>query len=233
MSKPKILVGCPTSFHKEYALEQYAEAIKSLTYPNFDVLLVDNSKDNVYFKKIKKLNLPVIKGPYFESARDRIVASRNILREKILKENYDYFFSLEQDVLPPPDILEKLLQHKKELITAVYFANNIIPDSQTSELIPLVYKLIDEKTLDMRPLNENELWEAEGLMEVVSAGLGCVLIHKNILEKIKFRYDKNTFDDRWFFIDCYDKKIKVFADTSIKCKHLIFNRPYPWNKIKK
>lgn len=233
MPQPKILVGCPTSFHKEYALEQYAKAIKSLTYSNFDILLVDNSKDNVYFEKIKKLSLPVIKGPWFESARDRIIASRNILREKAIKENYDYFFSLEQDVLPPKDILEKLLQHNKKLITAIYFANNIIPDTQTHELIPLVYKLVDEKTLSMRPLNEVELWKNLGLTEVVSAGLGCVLIHRNILEKIKFRYEKNTFDDRWFFIDCYDKKIKVFADTSIKCKHLIHNRPYPWSKIQK
>ena len=233
MSNPKILVGCPTSFHKEYALEQYAKAVKSLTYKNFDILLVDNSKDNIYFEKIKKLNLPVIKGPYFESARDRIVASRNILREKVLKENYDYFFSLEQDVLPSSNILEKLLQHNKKLITAVYFAHNVIPDNQTRELIPLVYKLTDEKTLSMRSLNEVELWEKQGLMEVISAGLGCVLIHKDILEKIKFRYDKNTFDDRWFFIDCYNKKIKVFADASVKCKHLIFNRPYPWSKIKK
>ncbi len=232
MTKPKILVGCPTSFHKEYALEQYIKAVKSLTYPNIDILLVDNSEDDVYFKKIKKF-LPAIKGPYFESARDRIVASRNILREKVLKGNYDYFFSLEQDVLPPKDILEKLLKHNKKLITAVYFANNIIPDKNTSELIPLVYKLVDDKTLDMRSLNEAELWENPGLMEVVSAGLGCLLIHKSVLEKIKFRYEKNTFDDRWFFIDCYNNKIKVFSDTSIKCKHLIFNRLYPWTKIKK
>ena len=56
MNKPKILVGCPTSFHKEYALEQYAESIKALTYPNYDILLVDNSKDDVYFKRIKKLS---------------------------------------------------------------------------------------------------------------------------------------------------------------------------------
>ena len=85
----------------------------------------------------------------------------------------------------------------------------------------------------MRPLNKKELWENQGLMEVVSAGLGCVLIHRDVLKEIKFRYDKNTFDDRWFFIDLYNKKIKSYADTSLKCKHLIFNRPFPWSKIKK
>ena len=30
MEQPKILVGCPTSKHKEYCLEKYAESVKSL-----------------------------------------------------------------------------------------------------------------------------------------------------------------------------------------------------------
>ncbi len=231
--QPRILVGCPTSFHKEYCLEEYAEAVKNISYKNYDILLIDNSQDDNYLKNIKAKGLPAEKGPYFESARDRIIASRNILRQKVLKGSYDYFLSLEQDVIPPADIIEKLLLHDKKVITAVYFANNIIPGETSSKLIPLVYVLENEKTLSMRHLNEDELWNEQGLMQVVSAGLGCILIHRDILKKVKFRYDLNTFDDRWFFKDLYDKKIKVFADTSIKCKHLIYNRPYPWSKIKK
>ena len=231
--QPKILVGCPTSFHKEYVLKQYAQAVKNLTYKNHEVLLVDNSPNDTYLEKIKKAGLPAINGPYFEGARDRIVASRNILREKVIDGNYDYFFSLEQDVIPPKDILEKLTNHNKKIIAAVYFADNMIPGETLSKLIPLVYVLEDEKNLSMRPLNEEELWKKQGLMKVVSAGLGCVLIHRDILKDVKFRYDLNTFDDRWFFIDLYNKKVPVYADTSIKCRHLIYNRPYPWSKIKK
>ena len=101
---PKILVGCPTSHHKAYCLKEYAEAVKSLDYPNYDILLVDNSPDEDYINKIKEHGLSVIKGHYFEGARDRIIASRNILRQKAIDEGYDYFFSLEQDVIPPRDI---------------------------------------------------------------------------------------------------------------------------------
>lgn len=227
---PKILVGCPTSFHKEYCLKEYAQVIKSLDYPNFDILLVDNSPNDEYIKKIRAFGLPAIKGPYFEGARDRIIASRNILRQKIIDENYDYFFSLEQDVIPPKDIIKELLKHNKKVISAIYFTHNIIDNQRT--LIPLVYKLIDKQTLSMRPLNEKELWKEMGLTKVVSAGLGCLLIHRDILEKVKFRYDKNTFDDRWFFIDLYDLKIESFADTSIKCKHLISQHQI-WREIKK
>src|SRR3989338_118772 len=165
MKYPKVLVGCPTSNYHEYALQQYADSIKKLTYKNKDVLLVDNSEDNVYFEKIKSLGIPVIKGPWFESARDRIIASRNILRQKVLDEGYDYFLSLEQDVLPPENFIESLLKYNKKIITGVYFADNVIPGKPLPELIPLVYVLEDEATLSMRPLNKEELWGTQGLME--------------------------------------------------------------------
>ncbi|MBU1203997.1 MAG: glycosyltransferase family 2 protein [Nanoarchaeota archaeon] len=232
---PKVLVGCPTSFYKGYCLDKYAVAVKSLDYPNFDILLVDNSNDGgVYMQKIKELGLPVIEGPWFESARDRIVACRNLLAKKAIEGGYDYLFSLEQDVLPPQYALKKLVDADKKVISAVYFARNLMTDGQV-RLIPLVYKLVDKNNLDMVPLGDEELWDNPKVMKVVSAGLGCVLLHKDILKKVKFRYEKDSevFDDRWFFIDLHKLGVEVFADTKIRCKHIIFNRPYQWKDIKK
>jgi len=80
----KILLGCPTSNHKAYCLTEYINSIKSLTYPN-DILLVDNSEKKDYFKQIKKQGIPVIKDKFKETARDRIIHSRNILRKYVLR----------------------------------------------------------------------------------------------------------------------------------------------------
>ena len=227
---PKVLVGCPTANYKEYCLEEYAKAVKSLTYANYNILLIDNSKGNDYVEKIKKLNLPVKKGQWFEGALQRIITSRNILREEVLEKECEYFLSLEQDVIPPKDIIERLLKHKKEVISAIYFAHNVVEGKR--RLIPLSYKLLDEKDLSMRPLNEDELWNNPGIMQIISAGLGAVLIHKDILKKVKFRFENNVFDDRFFFKDLYELKQDVWCDASLKCKHLI-NRPIPWSQIKK
>ena len=123
---PKVLVGCPTSNYKEYCLKEYAEAVKSLTYPNYNILLIDNSKDDIYLKKINGIGLPAKKGPWFEGALKRIITSRNILREEILEKGYDYLLSLEQDVISPKDIIERLLRHKKQVISAIYFTHNVI-----------------------------------------------------------------------------------------------------------
>ena len=228
---PKVLVGCPTSDYKSYCLGRYIALVKELSYDNFDFLIIDNSENDNYIAKIKMYNVPFIKDVFKENARERIVNSRNILRKKVLDEGYDYFLSLEQDVIPPKDIIERMLSYGKDVVTGVYFANNKMPDGSI-KLIPLVYKLTDVETLTMHPLDKEELWDNQGLYKVVSAGLGCVLIHRSVLEKIEFRSENKNFDDRFFFVDCYNKKIDVFCDTSIKCKHLI-SRPTPWSTIKK
>ena len=231
--KPRVLVGCPTSFHKEYALKEYAESVKFLSYDNYDVLLVDNSPDNNYFDKIKSLGLNVIKGEYFEGAIKRIITSRNTLRKYALDNNYDYLFSLEQDVIPNRDALTKLVSHNKDVVSGIYFVHNIIGNRRV--LIPQVFLELPNKINnlpDMRWLTEEEFLSNK-LIKIISCGMGCVLIHKNILNKIEFRSENNVFDDRFFGIDLYKKNIPMYCDTSVKCKHLILNRPYSWDKIKK
>lgn len=228
--KPKVLVGCPTSDYKAYCLDEYAKIIKNLSYDNYNILLVDNSKTNKYSERIKKLGLNVIKAPYFESARERIVISRNILREYAIKNNYDYLLSLEQDVIPPKDIIERLLESNKKIISGVYFAYNFYQGKH--QLLPLIWVDFDEKTKKMFYLDKAKLWSNE-VVKITTCGLGCVLIHKEILKKFKFRYDSNYkegFDDMFFCKDLREKKIEIYADTSIKCKHLI--KDWSWKNIK-
>jgi len=227
MQQPKILVGCPTSFHKEYCLKQYAEAVKSLTYPNYDILLVDNSPDDSYLKKIKSHKLPIIKGPYSKIPRQRIIDSRNILREKALKD-YDFFFSLEQDVIPPADVIEKLLKINKKITTGVYFTYTT--QGNITKLLPLLYKKTKHPGIQKQMKTEEV--HAPRKIIVNSCGLGCILIHKDVLKKVRFRYDKEfpAFDDMFFCKDARENNFRIIADTSIKCKHLIEN--WDWSKIK-
>ncbi|MEK6941060.1 MAG: hypothetical protein AABW49_04135 [Nanoarchaeota archaeon] len=234
MVKNNMLVGCPTSFHKEYCILEYMNGLRSLTYRKFDVALVENSKDLKYFKQLASLGFEVSRGPWIEGARERIVASRNLLRKKVLDGGYEWFLSLEQDVIPPPNLIQKLLSHNKKLISGIYFARNIWNDNNV--LIPLAYKSLpsDDPVPSMRPLTHNEIFYGEPLQPIVSAGLGCLLIHREVLEQIEFRVEGDiTFDDRWFFLDAFNKKIPAFVDVTQRCKHMILNRPHQWQFIKK
>ncbi|MDD5133674.1 MAG: hypothetical protein PHD81_00830 [Candidatus Nanoarchaeia archaeon] len=226
---PKILVGCPTSNHKEYCLKEYVNGVKSLSYPNYDILIIDNSEEENYYKKLKE-QLPTIRDKWMENARDRIVHSRNLLRKKVLEENYDYFLSLEQDVIPPKDIIERLLKHNKKIVSALYF--KLGNDNKT--LLPLV--LLEDKDSEGKTCYRRATLievEQNKLLNVACPGLGCVLIHRSVLGKIEFRYDKEQkgFDDVFFCKDAENNGFKIYCDTSIKCKHLVSGMD--WNKIKK
>lgn len=231
---PKILVGCPTSDHKAYCLAQYVASVRALTYPYHDVLLVDNSQTFEYMKKITSYNICVIKTPYLPSARERIVLSRNLLRKKMIEEGYDYFLSLEQDVLPPKDIIERLLQHKKPVVTGVYYMEyDLKKDGQVvgKKILPLLYKVAHDHDL-LTQLTPEDV-EQPCLLQIAASGLGCMLIHRSVLEKISFRFvaDKLVFDDIWFCQDLEREHIPLYTDTSVKCKHLM--RAMDWNALQK
>ena len=216
----KVLVGCPTADYKAYCLDKYIIAVKSLSYKNYDVLLVDNSHGDGYINKIKKHNINVLKCMEKGPIRARIVASRNMLREIMLEKGYDYFLSLEQDVIPPNNIIERLLSHGRKIITAVYFTYNT--RNNVTRLVPVLYAKSRKGDSYLRTFKPEEI-EPERLVEVRACGLGCVLIHRDVLERVKFRYDKDyeAFDDIHFSNDAVSSNFRIFADTGIRCRHLI------------
>jgi hypothetical protein len=59
------------------------------------------------------------------------------------------------------------------------------------------------------------------LLQVAHVGLGCVLISKKVLQKLKFRSVNgvNNHPDSFFAEDCYRYKIPIWIDSSIVCSH--------------
>jgi len=229
MPDPKVLVGCAINEAYEYCLEPFITSVKTLTYQNYDTLFVENSKTNRFLDKLKEKSLNVIKCDWNENARERIVQSRNMLRDYVINKNYDWFLMLDQDVIPPRDVIEKLLAHKKRVICGIYygiFQNKLKPvawywdafnDANNTNMFQFDHRIVQSYKL------------VYGLF-----GLGCCLIHRSILGKVEFRYikDMDSFEDTWFALDLKAKKIKIYADTSILCKHLLVGK-FDWKNVLK
>jgi len=233
MAYPKVLVGCPTSDYHRYCWEEYKNSVKSLIYNNFDIVLVDNSKDNDYYKSLVDDKIKVLRCSYSENPMDRIVRSRNMLRDFALSEGYDYLLSLEQDVIAPNDILARLMARKKDIVSGVYFGRYI--RNRQKRILPMLWVLRkgdgtkqEYVPVDTKYINSNKL------LKVDICGLGCLLISKKVLEKVKFRYDvsvRKQFDDVYFCVDAKNNGYQIYADSSVKCKHLVSQRPWSWNKL--
>ena len=215
----------------EYCIDEFIEAVNDISYDNCKLIIIDNSKDDSYQEKLRKKGLEVKKLPHREEVREMLIEGHNLLKHIALKEGYDYLFILDQDVIVPFNILKRLLEHKKKITTGLYynFFNVKYPSPQgmiekNNVLMPVLYKQGSELS-KVKQFSPEEVREPQ-LLETRQCGTGCLLIHKDVLKKIEFRYvkDNNTFDDTWFCLDAIKAGFKIFCDTSMKCKHRIFDK---------
>jgi len=221
----KVLIGCPTTDRYQYCIDQYLNAVHSLDYSNCDLFLVDNSKDLAFYEKLKN-RVEIEHIEYFEEAKERIAQSRNIIRERVLDGGYDFFLSLEQDILANKDTLSALLSHNKDIVSAYYGKRKKLLLTENGVVkpfiidIPVVY--LDAGFGRVRQANAEEV-RGKGLLEIGAAGLGCMLISVEVLNKIRFRHAL-AFDDMLFCEDAVSLGYPIYLDSN----HTVVHLHKPW-----
>ena len=241
MNQPKVLVACPIIDRNKYCFDRFLACYTALTYPNKELLLVDNSATENFYNDLKSKGLNVIRGKHFSRAIEALVYNRNIVRSYFLARKYDYLFSLDSDVICEPDAIERLMKRQKEMASGIYYSakmENGVPVAKPMVFVRLKDEEFakisaDEKFVELmaqnglkredifRQLNREEVLEPK-LIEINVAGLGVVLIQRNVLEKVPFRFDETikATDDFFFFVDTEKAGFKLYADTTVKCSHL-------------
>lgn len=221
----KILIACPTANIKDYCLNDWMENISKFDYPNLDILLVDNSEFRDYYIELKNRfgNLPNFKvervtPQQYPDFKYALAQSHDVCRKRALEGGYDYLLHLESDIFPPSDVIKRLLDSKKKVVGAMYH----IELGERSTL--MIQKLEDfgEVHRETYNLEETDLFFVDGeVKRVFSCGLGCVLIHKSVLNQVDFRTEKDTpvHPDSFFYADLDSKGIHAFVDTSLYCEH--------------
>jgi len=127
----KILIGTPIHQVKDYSMQRWLENVSRLKYPA-DLLMVDNSPGTDYVKKVKgyckKIGLKhKIKYLEFDqnlSVDIKIEASQETVRQYVLANDYDAWFSWECDQLIPNNALDRLVQMMNSGDYMVVFHNS-------------------------------------------------------------------------------------------------------------
>ena len=219
---PKILIGAPTADLKNYCAKEWVENTKSILYPNsVDIFLADNSEDpkNVKFLKSLGVDAERVEFKKKDSIIKRITKSHNLVRKKALEGGYDFLLHLETDIFPPPEVLLSLLSHRKSVIGISYD----IFDMHDRE--PVMLQLEEDNDSEpsgaiIRGKYNYNAYDGT-LKQALANGVGCTLIHRNVLEKVKFRFDKDRdgFCDSWFAYDIRELGIPMYVDTSMYAYH--------------
>lgn len=215
----KVLIGTPHSDTKNYCIEDYIARVKSLTYKNYDVFVADNSISRKNYKLLAKegFNTVHIK-PKNHPVQKFMADSHDEIRKYALRNNYDYLLHLESDIIPPADVIERLMIHDLPIVSAMYMINF----GEESHLMAQEMENFGGIRETVNYKNGSDLLLADGnLKKVFHCGLGCVLIHKNILNLFEFRYEKgkNLHPDGFFAFDTDALGIQKYIDTSVLCEH--------------
>lgn len=221
---PKVLLAAPTSFVKDYCFFEWYLNILNFTYPNLDILLVDNSKGKGYAKYLASYSRIEVMHvePNGRVTQEFITESQNKIREYFLKNDYDYLFSLESDIFPQqPDIIERLMREDVPIITAPY----MIGQGRESHLLIsyFVKSWVAQNSVFgmVLPMSYSFFLMDGGVKDVAQCGIGCTLIKREIMEQFEFRIEKNSpaHSDSFLYSDLYLSGIPAYIHTGCPVEH--------------
>lgn len=237
---PKVLLAAPTSQEKDYCFNDWAAMVKAIDYPNLDLLLVDNTGNLNYKKKLKDAGFNVIHQPRKpkEFPTSFVCNSMNAIRQYVLKYNYDYLFILETDVFIQPTLLKEMVREQLPVQNVAYFVDYIdgrVPCIQTFDHARRNMKMATKSmtnqlfTGQIIPFIDFHITDN---ITLIGSGYGCTLIDTEVLKYVKFRItpeedkkiQKHTFPDTHFHLDLWKLGIANYLNT----KHIAEHRNSQW-----
>jgi hypothetical protein len=226
----------PIYADKDYCLQEFLDNTSKFTYKNKKHIIIDNSNDNgVYYNKLKVICEPYSIEVYHvergNNSREALSRAQNLARKIFLEGDYDFLFSLESDIFPKPNVLDALVSHNLDIITGLYFLGSE-EEGTRIPCITVLRKNPKTNTMGSRLLTWEEVPEyiGKGVKEVMAGGMGCCLMYRKVIEKIKFTYipGMKGHSDVYFFNDAWRLGYIVAVDTDMYCDH----KNSDWTKVK-
>lgn len=202
----RILLYCPLNPNPPKLWRQTMQSILKLQWDDpIDYLLSAN--DNPYTE------------PYLN-----ITYQYNKARSMALDGGYDALLCVESDMVIPPDALQRLASLDAGVAYGLYVFRHTRHNWSA-------YTAIHERSgisISDDPHGARALWGS--VIDVQGVGLGCTLISRNTLARLKFRLidgaESKTSCDWAFALDCINAGISQRCDLGVVCGHLSY-RPYP------
>ena len=143
--------------------------------------------------------------------------NRNYISVQAIKNRSDYLFFIDDDMTFEPDVLDKLMAHKKEIVGVAYHPRTETPRNGSMDEVHIITleKSTDEKYKSLFPCK--------------AIGTGVMLIDTKVFSRIPrpwFAYEHydtgmvKVGEDWWFCIEAGKVGIKVWCDPTIPIKHI-------------
>lgn len=164
---------------------------------------------------------------FITTASTLVHEARNIIHNTFLEKSLSpYLFMLDSDVLPPPDIIERLIKDDKPIIGGFYRKKEKFPvkkldGSTTVVQRPVVYDYSHYDAEKDRHLYNQRVEDGHGIERVDGMGAGCWLIKREVVEAIgKDPYNLTQSGEDLCFCRAVQKAgFEVMVDWDIPVAH--------------
>lgn len=144
-----------------------------------------------------------------------------IARDKA--NRYDYLLFIDSDMTFPEDALDKLIAHKKDIATGVYFTKELRNQPVCYKKVTPFNKLRPSIPASREPITKDMMAKE---FEVEGCGTGFLLINTDVLDKVTeccgkpFDPEWNLSEDLAFCVRARMCGYKIFADGTIPLGHI-------------
>ena len=149
--------------------------------------------------------------------------ARNVCHREFLKDSYDYLLFLDDDTIPPVDVIDRLLKANKDMISAT--VQTLFSDKGVPKLIPVAYRWNED---DPEDKGYKAYW-GSGVEEVDVTTCACTLIKRKVLKVVGRGAFTNWHKDEWCIEGksgdfCFSEKVRadgfrIWNDYGILCDH--------------
>ena len=138
-----------------------------------------------------------------------IYTARERAADTLIQGGYDALLFIDSDMAVPANMLVKLIEHDKDIVSALAFKR--FPPYE-----PCIFKKCDREG--------TEFWldYPKGLIEIQGVGMACTLIKRKVFESVPkpwFFPEPKIGEDLAFCIRAKEQGFKIFCDTELICGH--------------
>lgn len=145
----------------------------------------------------------------------QLCETRNNVLQLALKEGFDAVIFLQPNIFPPPDLISRLAQAKKEIIAPAFFFTH---DNMVFSNTVTIYAEKDNHKIT--PLLFYDLLPS-GVKKVDSVSMQAVFLAKSFFEKLEFAPSKDQVEEMLFLAEKAKECGKeIFVDSSTVCARL-------------
>lgn len=233
MSLPKIIIGAPIR-DREWILPEYFNALLELDYPKELIsfcFILNDCEDNsstlvtqfmdlalkMGYRRVNvsTYNLNAVKDTRSSDIRAQIYHSLAKIRNYLLSqiEDEDYLFSVDSDIIIPPDSLKKLVASNKDICSALIY-NDLHFASPELRWPHRYCNILIEKNEGIKHYMN---YPQKSLFQVHTTG-AVYLLSKEVCQNVKYEFHKQG-EDIGFCINAHKLGYGVWCNSDIFCDH--------------